>query len=825
MKLTTVHGLNAEDSKLIVESVAQGVVNLLLGAGASYGCSGGDGSILKGGPDLARELVSHFNLPLEEPDCSNLSLVYQDLDTTHSHGKLHNFLIQKFSNCKPEWQRSLTHFNWKRIWSLNIDDVIEQAFKGSTAETQRLSVFNWPDTYKPRPLQSDESEVQLVHLHGEARSKTQIEKGLIFSLKEYATRSENSPGWHSAFRQEFAQKPFVVIGARLQDEFDLITVIEFGNKSKERGGCPSVIVLPKFAPGQEARCKRYGLIPITADGATFISNLKDDVGSYLDSKEVDAPASMQAMGEMASKFRRLELISSPTRDKKKQVDYFATAEASWDDILENLDSPFAEAEPLVSWFNDTKSTVQIAIVIGGPVSGKSTFSYRLANELLIKSKKIYKFRAEESIDVELVHEYCKKNANSVLVFDDCADFSNSISQLANLAISRSTNLRMILTCDTKRSRGVLADIDESFSYEVWLDPISYKNFDSIFNGRSFKGRLGRCTGMSVREAWVEFRDDYSSRLLEWLESLENARPYKVAIDDIFAEQTTTPSIARNLIYGISAVQRFGYSLPVHLMQRYLRGAPLDAIVGEDGELADICHYDERGLRLRSSAFARYVWTKLSQNDKYVCSLTLAKQLAPLVVPLSITRRALPFLIFRQLMDWEVVREDFGKDANRWYGELEGAMGWNSRFWEQRALLLTYEGVHTTAYSYAKKAAKLHAKDAFVWTTLGKVCVNLGVNQRDKIGVAKFWEGVQCLETSRNLAIQANAEWEHPYVTFFNSAIKAAKLQHFEIEKIKLSSAWVDWMRAAKYSRVFRQRGEHARLAEFEQRWLLTAVQT
>ncbi|UUZ69005.1 hypothetical protein LP416_04185 [Polaromonas sp. P2-4] len=94
------------------------------------------------------------------------------------------------------------------------------------------------------------------------------------------------------------------------------------------------------------------------------------------------------------------------------------------------------------------------------------------------------------------------------------------------------------------------------------------------------------------------------------------------------------------------------------------------------------------------------------------------------------------------MDYEVVKRDMQEKAESWYGELEPTCGWNARFWEQRALLASDQNQEAVAYSYAKKAVTLHGRDSFPHTTLGKVCVKIGVSRGDEVGVDRFWEGVK-----------------------------------------------------------------------------------
>jgi len=273
MKLTSTFSIEPADAAALLNAIHEGAVSALLGAGASYGALGGDGKVIRGAVDIAREINERLELNNEEPDCSNLPLVYADAAADRSKAtSLNHFIFARFVNCTPSWQSILFRLPWKRIWSLNVDDVLDNALPSDFGRAHEE--MSWHQDYKPRSL--DRGELQTIYLHGRAKDLQHGSTKLIFSLKEYASRHEGAPGWHQEFRAEFVKKPFVVCGARLQDEYDLATVLDFGNKSRDRGGCPSFIVLKEMTDAQRSRYLRQGLVPIKASGEEFFSVLLED---------------------------------------------------------------------------------------------------------------------------------------------------------------------------------------------------------------------------------------------------------------------------------------------------------------------------------------------------------------------------------------------------------------------------------------------------------------------------------------------------------------------------------------------------------------------
>ena len=809
-------GITHEDRALLLRALNDGAVNLLTGAGTSYGAMGGDGMELKGATDLARELNAKFSLPNVEPDCANLQLVYGDIASiAASRPMLATFLLRRFTKCQISWQSLLFKFPWKTIWTLNIDDLLQRAIPGGFSRTPRT--YSWNDSLHVRAL--DRHELQIVHLHGQAASINQEPNGIIFSLQEYASRPEISPGWHSEFRSEFVKKPFIICGSRLRDEFDLATVLAFGNHSRERGGCPSLIVLREFSPGEKDRFKRQGLIPIESTGEDFFSSLFREFEAWANAHHQRFGTSHDAESEIHTKFRKLELSQSHSG---KLIDFYSAAEAQWQHIIADLDARLPALGTHLGWLSDKSGDVRISLITGGPVAGKTSYALRLAHELAVAGYEVFDFRGEEQFSKSLVLDYLVASSPAVLIFDDCADFSGSISSLLTEAAKRGTRLRAIATADKKRHRGVLRDLSLSQLRTIELEPLRKDAFFLIFDKRRQKGRLGRCTGQDVESCWTDFKEHFNMRFLEWLESLEAALPFQQAIERILDDGTHQNAHSRRLVLASAATHRFGFSLPFDAADTIRGTQGLEELVQREGNLADIAYLDEKGLRLRSRSFSMNIWRRTSMQEKYDISLFLAQYLAPLLVPQAIARRTYPFRILRELMNWQVVRDDLSENANKWYEALLPQLGWNSRYWDQRALLELRNGHQDTAYSYAKVAVSKQPSNAFPHNTLGKVCLTIATHRRDQAGYDRFWEGVRSLEDSRRLAVEGGTEWEHPYVTFFAYSLRAYQLYPESAERI--SDEWARWMRVAKESRLFDFDEEgQAKLKDYQTKWLKLAV--
>ena len=149
----------------LLETIAEGVhrreYSLLLGAGASIGSLGGDNLPLPSGPQLRDTLVRDFRINNESQEI-DLPRAYAAAKRKNAR-RLEQFIRQRFTSCTPDWHHILTDLDWHRIWTLNIDDTVEQAY-----ESQDISIdrFNWTSTFRD----TSTSEHQIIHLHGFAKS-------------------------------------------------------------------------------------------------------------------------------------------------------------------------------------------------------------------------------------------------------------------------------------------------------------------------------------------------------------------------------------------------------------------------------------------------------------------------------------------------------------------------------------------------------------------------------------------------------------------------------------------------------------------------------
>ena len=257
----------------VVDGVYKGEYSLLLGAGASIGSLGGNGEPLPSGPRLRDMLVEQFKIRTEGQPIT-LSRAYAAAKR-NSPIRLEKFIRNHFTRCQPDWQQILTRSDWHRIWTLNIDDVIEVAYDQRNIEVER---FNWTSKFRD----GSGPKQQIIHLHGFANDvsdPSESASDVVFSVAEYATILKDSRAWHTVFTDEFAERPFIILGASLVDEFDLQQALASSAAVSTRG-FSTIIILKRISQLERDELQDLGLIVIEGDAREFMELLHEKLSNY-----------------------------------------------------------------------------------------------------------------------------------------------------------------------------------------------------------------------------------------------------------------------------------------------------------------------------------------------------------------------------------------------------------------------------------------------------------------------------------------------------------------------------------------------------------------
>ncbi|GAA1046792.1 SIR2 family protein [Rothia amarae] len=164
-----------------------------------------------------------------------------------------------------KWYEKFVQFRWKQIWTLNVDNVLHKAYNEHKEKSAFLTTnfYNWDQNSIPE----NSDDLSIVHLHGQISHPDKM----IFTPTNYQSLVENKNTWHSIFEGIYEESPFIIIGTRLSNEFDIARTI---NKSKSLSNeHPTLYINRTIEDWQKPDFKRKNIHCIEMEAKDFFEQL------------------------------------------------------------------------------------------------------------------------------------------------------------------------------------------------------------------------------------------------------------------------------------------------------------------------------------------------------------------------------------------------------------------------------------------------------------------------------------------------------------------------------------------------------------------------
>ncbi len=248
------------------DTLLKGGYNLLLGSGVTLDSHNRVGEPLRSSEQLRKDLCTLTGAPATTSLTRAYALLHPELREQE--------LTQKFLGCQPgPTVESLPRFLWRRLFTFNIDDVLENLYDGAADRKQTVIPLNFDASFEPTP---DRDELHVVHLHGWVR---QPEAGYVFSASEYVRVMSSLNPWMHLLSEILATESFIIAGTSL-NEIDLEYYLSHRTaKTPRRGRGPSLLIEPNQDVATRADCERYGLILVPATFDSFMHWLRTECPS------------------------------------------------------------------------------------------------------------------------------------------------------------------------------------------------------------------------------------------------------------------------------------------------------------------------------------------------------------------------------------------------------------------------------------------------------------------------------------------------------------------------------------------------------------------
>ena len=746
-------------------SLFSGQYNLLLGSGVSQDSTDAHRQHLQSASELTKKLCELKKVSPTTP-LSRVALSLRP-DEVDEH------LTRAYSSCKPgETVKRVTGFVWRTIYSFNIDDALEAAYETSTRRRQRAVSLNYDTNYR---TPSNLSKVSIIHLHGFAREP---EKGYVFSVSEYARVTQGLNPWMHVLSELLATEPFIISGTSL-NEPDLEYYLSARSDSSLRTNRgPSILVEPYPDAITESLCLRHGLILVESTLADFLHWTTEAIGHSPQVSQLKVP-SMEGLLDRAygpdaqiEFFSSFELVKpSPPNPTAETSPFFYGKAPRWSDLESSLDLPNDDerrvAAKIRNYLESQESKTRLFMLLAESGTGKTTVLRRVAYDLAKEGRIVLNLNGKLALDPENTRKgFGSLTKPALVVIDNLADHASIIlSALSGLSVNRPL---AILCADRDYRRDhivrVLGDFPtEEFTLSAWTSA-QFEDFIERFRKAGLVGTPD-AVRMPKRFADMLLGDPVA---IAGCRVLNNFKPLDGIVNSLWHDASQE---ARSS-YALAALAEFcysgGISYPIleraqhnsSLRDQITLAVPLPLAYSEDGDFV-LPLYPAVGERLLSY-LARERRPLLATLFR---SLDLA--LEPYVNRQTIIDRSPEARLAGRLFNAERVVKPLLRDkANHFYQVVQSAWQWNSRYWEQRAILTQDENIDH-AIQFARHAVAIE-EHPFSKTTLASLIVRKmeTLSGPDEL---LFDESYSLLETA--LRDEATRGWRptpQPYSVLFHA---------------------------------------------------------
>ena len=702
------------------DTLLKGGYNLLLGSGITLDSHNGLGELLRSSEHLRKDLCAATGAPAT----TSLTRAYALLSPQLREREL----TQKFAGCKPGLSvDGLPRFLWRRLFTFNIDDVFENLFEGAMERKQALVSLNFDAPFEPTP---ERNELHAVHLHGWVRHS---EAGYVFSASEYVRVMTGLNPWMHLLSEILATEPFIIAGTSL-NEIDLEYYLSHRSpKTPRRGRGPSLLIEPNPDVVTRADCDRYGLILVPATFGAFMQWLRAEFPSPPSVADLIVPdistlfSTRPEPSKLLRFFSDFELVTATELPISLIPSPFLYGrEPKWSDLHEHVDIERQDNgllnDLLTARLTEANEVPLSAVVVLDEAgAGKTTTIRRVAHGLARSGIPVLTVHTPSRIDTRVAAECLSHIATkTILMVDGLADHAEQIMELLE---EPSIASKVVLLAAERSYRREYLDV--VFGQRAWsprkLHPLALDECQQLLERFRGYGLVGEADAIRKPR-------EFAARL--------SGDPIAVAVCRILNDFRPLDNIVESLWQAAATADRMPYlcvALAQYCYRVGLRYSLLQAITGPGVPVARLLDSDIP-LRLAPSIvdddyvvplnaiIADRILSRASRQESEIlvsAFVQLASALAPHVNRKAIMRRSPEARLVGRLFDADkVVRPLLDTAAERFYLSVQTQWEWNSRYWEQRALLAAETDLDI-ALQYARHAVAIE-RHPFPLTTLGKI---------------------------------------------------------------------------------------------------------
>jgi hypothetical protein len=642
---------------------------------------------------------------------------------------------------------------------------------------QAIVPLNFNDQFEPAPRRE---ELQVIHLHGWARDPS---AGFVFSAAEYARIMRDLNPWMHLLSEILATEPFIIGGTSL-NEMDLEYYLSHRTSSTpRRGRGPSLLIEPSPDKVTRSDCARYGLELVETTFGEFLEWLHTRMPSPPSLQELVIPDTQGLFGqevpprELLRFFSDFELVPAGERPLSHTPSSFLYGRtASWGEMDEHLDIERQDNGRIANLVDEAllEANRGFLVVVDQPGTGKSTAIRRVAHNYAHAGTPVFSVTTLSRIDPDAAIAALSAVATKVLLLVD--GLADHIDQIAEIVSDKRVAEKVVVLGAERSYRLAYIDvvIANRSRIDVQLTPLVHVEIEQIIERYRHFGLVGAPDALTDSSRFVRTLLG-ESVAIAICRILNDFRPFDAICESLWK----AASIEDKRIYLCMALAHWCH-------RAGLRYSILQSILGPSQTLGKMLESDVPLRLTENEAEVDFVVPEnpvvaeriLSRSRRHEPQLLmsvfqqLARAIAPHVNRKAIMRRSPEARLAGRLFDFDTIVKDLlGSAAEAFYISVQKEWEWNSRYWEQRALLIADRDLDM-ALRYARHAVAIE-KHPFPLTTLGTLLVR-SMDIRGNRDSA-FAEAFQYLAEAIEMEARRKRTSVHPYAKLLSGAARLLEL--------------------------------------------------
>jgi hypothetical protein len=614
--------INSIDIQKLDRCLISGNPILFTGAGFSMGATNDNKEEIPSGNELKKQIIEEYlgmdNSQMEYSELVKASLadVCTYASNISSEYKLRDFIVSHLSGFYPKaYQEDLLAFSkWHKIYTVNIDDVVENSKSGN-----RFIIQN---THRKIDY-TKANKTEYIKLHGCVRN---VDGRIVFSDSQYVDSMLHSTDYRfSSFAQDMQVENFVIVGTEMNEiNLDYYLGLFSLSSSKTTHG-QLFFINPNPSLLFKARVQKIGAVVIPWTTEEFASHITS----------LNQP-SIAILGNVVIK--DFLNVRNKYNSEKGFVDYKSNLYfgdyPKYKDVVFDWDFINPEIVNIISYIksiNTTNSARKMVALYGKALVGKSLYLKRIAISLLNEDFAVYEFCGKE-FDIKYFAK-CIKNiadTNIALIIDDASFYYREIASLMRVFPFEKNLVVVTASRSYQHFRKRYCLVSESWFEELFVSGETKDDEFAVNIAERLdeKGLLGKLKANEKGERIFKIKgyNDVSS----FLYSITNGRYYQERMIRNYSRLSANSSLEHDFLIQLAIFYKL--NLP------YFPAEVFRLIYCDNSQkiINNVEHYvtffpDHNGYAIRSPFLVPYVLKGISYKKKVRLLAEVLVYISPQIV--------------------------------------------------------------------------------------------------------------------------------------------------------------------------------------------------